>query len=76
MLQNLINWNIILVCQKGVKYVNTYICNIAINQSPALFMVVDIADIGIGWRSVRTYILTKRTTTVRFFTLKIKIEIL
>lgn len=39
-------------------------------------MVVDIADIGIGRRSVRTYILTKRTTTVRFFTLKIEIEIL
>lgn len=49
MLQNLVNWNIITMCQKGVKHVNTYICNTEINKRVKLFLVVDCFNIVIGF---------------------------
>ena len=58
---------------KGVKDVNTYIYCIEINKCPEMFLVVDIVNIGIGWRFIRSYILIvnvmkiKRTNSVRFF---------
>ena len=45
------------MCDKGVKYVNTYIYCIEINKSITLFLVVGAFDIGIGWRAFWSYIL-------------------
>ena len=37
------------MCQKGVKHVNTYICNTEINKRVKLFLVVDCFNIVIGF---------------------------
>lgn len=59
------------MCDKGVKYVNTYIYCIEINKSITLFLVVGAFDIGIGWRAFWSYILIiKNSPKWRVFLLK------
>lgn len=50
MLQKIFGKNIIIMCKKGVKHVNTYICNIEINKCAKLFLVVGGINIVIGFR--------------------------
>ena len=58
MLKKFSYWDIILMCQKGVRYVNTYICNIKINKCAELFLVVDSINIVIGFRFYTHFIIT------------------
>ena len=58
MLKKISYWNIITMCQKGVKYVNTYICNIEISKCAELFLVVDSINIVIGFRCDTDFVIT------------------
>jgi len=46
-----------IVSNKGVKHVYINLCNIKINKYFEMFMVVDIVNIGIGWRCFWSHIL-------------------
>lgn len=48
-LQKIPDWNIIILCQKGVKNVHNYIFNLEINKDSLLVMVVDCFNTVVGW---------------------------
>ena len=50
LLKKILFLDIIATCQKGVKHVHNYICNLEINKCLEMFMVVDCINIVVGWR--------------------------